>query len=271
MSYLVRGTLAFLIGLTLAWGLNASLARAQDAAYVTMPVLNEIIDQTNFEVDGKCSGTLISLEQRLVLTARHCVTGGVMTEEKEIEGEDGELKKKKFRKFETLVVTQYIFKDFQRVRTVTYDADIVAMDDDRDLAVVKILSDIPNTIASPVAKKNPTRGDKVWIVGNPQLEYASLMPGMVASVQRQVEVGGGGLGMKKRDALQIAGGLIPGHSGGAIYNTSGEIVGVNHATGGYYHLGYVIPASSINVFMEANKAKLAGEAKPAAPSDEDDK
>jgi S1-C subfamily serine protease len=217
---------------------------------LTIEAWNEVVDQTNFEVAGHCSGTLIDLENRLVLTAHHCVDGSITVEEKEDENDDGDIEKHKVRKLETLQVAQYAYDSFKRIRSVSYEADIAAYSEELDLAVVKIASEIPNTFASPVAKKDPIRGTKVKVVGNPAMEYGSIVDSAISSVRRQISTN------KKRDALQLPG-VFFGNSGGAIYNEHGEIVGVAHAKrGGTDLLGYAIPASSINKFLADNCSKL---------------
>jgi S1-C subfamily serine protease len=254
LSTIVLATLVAVLALIVA---AQYAARAEDKPYITLEVWNDIIDQTNFEVDNGCSGTLIDLEKRLVLTAHHCVTQGISSKEEEYEDEDGNLQKRKARKFEALQVTQYSYDGFKRVKSVSYDADIVAYSDDFDLAVVKISSDIPNKMSSQVAKKNPVRGEPVKIVGNPGLEYGSVVDSNVSSVSRRVETD------RKRDAIQLPG-VYFGNSGGAIYNMDGEIVGVAHAKRrGTDVIGFAIPASSINKFLVDNCKQL--ERCPAEP------
>jgi hypothetical protein len=236
----MRFALAFVCGFLLG---------SSPAFALTTDDWNTIVDETNFEVAERCSGTLIDVKNRLVLTAHHCVSGNITTEEQDVD-DDGELQKRRVRKLETLQVAQYNYDQFKRIKSVSYDADILAFSDELDLAVVQIAAEIPNTRESTVAVKDPIRGEKVKIVGNPGLMYGSLVDSNISSVARQVSVG------KKRNVIQLPF-VFFGNSGGAIYNESGEIVGVAHAKRRDTDvLGYAIPASSINQFLTDNCSKL---------------
>ncbi len=232
-------------------GLVVAALGAVNAQAVSLERWNEIIDQTNVDVAEHCSGTLIDLKRRLVLTAHHCVDGSIKSEETEIDDEKDGIRKKRIRKLDGVPVLQYFYDGFRRIKTVIYDTEIAAYSNELDLAVVKIVADIPNTVASNVAKRNPLRGEPIKIVGNPGMEYGSIIPGTVSSVSRQITID------KQRDVIQVAGGMVGGNSGGAIYNEDAEIVGVAHAAlRRSDQVGYIIPASSINKFIKDNCAKL---------------
>jgi S1-C subfamily serine protease len=117
--------------------------------------MNKMIDQTNFVVNEGCSGTLIDLKNRLVLTANHCVTDQYQVVEKEEIDEDGEVTKKKVRHIKPGTVKQIDFAGSDSVREVTYRTKLLGNNKDVDLALLQINADIPNTIAAPIACKPP--------------------------------------------------------------------------------------------------------------------
>lgn len=219
----------------------------------TTESMNKTIDQTNFIVNSGCSGTLIDLKERLVLTAHHCVDAQYETVEKEVITEDGEVKKKKIRKLLPGTVSQLVFEDAATVKTVIYRTELKAYDRENDLAVLQIKADIPNTIASKIACTAPKRGDPVRVVGNPYaVLYSSVVEGIVSSTQRNYEM----IGLKdeKYKLMQISGGVVGGNSGGAVYNTDLQLIGVP-VLGSRINevIAFAVPTETIHEFMKANK------------------
>jgi hypothetical protein len=88
--------------------LFALLAASPAIAGGADPVdINAVINQTNFVVAHQCSGTLISLKYRLVLTNNHCLQGYVDKVEKEETDKDGSISKK----------TREVYKDMSAIHT----------------------------------------------------------------------------------------------------------------------------------------------------------
>lgn len=230
--------------------LSTCLAVSAHAA--AWPGMNQQIDQTNFVVNTGCSGTLISLKDRYILTANHCVTDQYETIEREKIDDNGVVTKEKIRRLKPGTVKQIFFNGSSEIRETTYRTKLIAVDKDKDLALLQVVSKLPNNTASKIACKDPARGDVVFIVGNPMGSlYSSVVPGMVSSIQREYSTLALG---DNEPLLQISGGIVGGNSGGAAYNTAGEIIGVpvlGHRTNEV--LGFAVPLSSIKDFLKANK------------------
>lgn len=101
------------------------------------------IDQTNVVVgvggDGFCSGTIISKQHRLVLTASHCVTDRITREQQEfVDPVTGEVTKKTIEKKLDLEVWQNITRDYQVISSRHYVAKIVGNDAGNDVALLQI-------------------------------------------------------------------------------------------------------------------------------------
>jgi S1-C subfamily serine protease len=229
---------------TLVLACSASLAWDRDA-------MNRQIDQTNFIVARNCSGTLIDLKQKLILTNHHCIESFVKTTEREVADSEGVIKKVKREKLDDVPVVQRAYQGFETVGQATYVTRIVAHKQTRDLALLQIRADtIPQTLSSRVAGEasKAARGDHAFAVGNPNLLDATVTEGIISSVQRTFEFPWA-LG-EKLPMLQYSGGLAGGSSGGALYNDGGELIGVPAA--GYRSttfLGLAIPASIIREFL----------------------
>ncbi len=76
---------------------------------------------------------------------------------------------------------------------------------------------------------------------------ASLTMGIISSVNRKLNVGG-----EEHDYIQMDAGIVGGSSGGALYNASGELVGVPASAAPGTIVGLAIPFESIQTFLEDN-------------------
>lgn len=213
--------------------------------------MNRFIDQNNFIVEDRCSGTLISITQRLILTNNHCIRHKVSVVEEEVVGDDGTVQKVKREKFEDVSIVHNHYKGFAQVGSSSFQTEIVAHDEKRDLAILRFKQDaIPFTLAAPLLPDGVelTRGEPVVIVGNPMLLEASVVTGVISSLTRQIEIGG-----NKRDYIQFSGGAFGGSSGGALYNAKGQLIGVPAAgSPTATFIGLAIPVQSVKEMLRQN-------------------
>lgn len=102
----------------------------------------------------------------------------------------------------------------------TYDATLCGTDADTDLAVLKIeANDLP--IAKLGDSDELRLGDDVIAIGNPLGYETSVSKGIISGLNRQVSDSKRGL-----TAIQTDTPINSGNSGGALFNTYGEVVGV---------------------------------------------
>lgn len=215
--------------------------------------INHTIEQTNFIVGGGCSGTLISVREKLVLTNFHCIDRNVTSVEREVTNSDGWVRKVRIRHYTDVPVAQNRYDGFTKTGSASYVAEIVAESKTRDLALLKLKGPIPHTYASPLLPWDGTitRGDRIYSVGNPAGEDATLGEGIVSNVNRSFDfpwTAGARLPM-----IQFSGGLFGGNSGGALYNERYELIGVPAA--GYRDatfIGFAVPVSVVKEFLVDN-------------------
>jgi S1-C subfamily serine protease len=229
---------------------TASAAYAGQLPSDPVVTINDMINATNFVVANQCSGTLISLKYKLVLTNDHCLSGYVDKVTKDETGKDGAIDSKTREVYKDMELKQKSYKDFEEVSASTFQAKILFHSAKYDLALLKIKSDaIPQTLASHVLpdSKHVQRGDKVYVVGNPLLLDANLNEGVISSVNRLIHWD------ETNEDVHYYGvdaGINPGNSGGSLYNADLDLIGVPGATmRGASGLGFAIPAETIRTFL----------------------
>ncbi|HTN77205.1 MAG TPA: trypsin-like peptidase domain-containing protein, partial [Pirellulaceae bacterium] len=129
----------------------------------------------------------------------------------------------------------------------TWDAEIVGVAPDRDLAVLKIKA--PTAKLFPILAGSSTNlvvGQKVFAIGNPFGLDQTLTTGVISGLGREIRAKTGRLidGVIQTDAA-----INPGNSGGPLLNSSGEVIGVNTAiyspSGTSAGIGFAIPVDVV--------------------------
>lgn len=121
-----------------------------------------------------------------------------------------------------------------------YEAKLIGIDEDTDLALIKIESS-NLTPADLGSVEELAVGDFVMAVGNPGgLEFGSSVTlGIVSAKNRPLEIEDG----YTMSTIQTDAAINPGNSGGALVNMQGEVIGINSAkyvATGYEGLGFAI-------------------------------
>lgn len=122
-------------------------------------------------------------------------------------------------------------------------AKIVGRDAKTDLALLKVTSDKP-LVAVKFGDSDASRvGDWVIAVGNPFGLGGSVSAGIVSARGRNINAG------PFDDFIQTDAAINRGNSGGPLFNTRGEVIGVNSAifspTGGNIGIGFAVPSSLV--------------------------
>jgi len=131
----------------------------------------------------------------------------------------------------------------------TFTAKLVGSDAPSDLAVLKI--DATNLPTLQLGDSDKVRvGDPVLAVGNPLGIGQTVTSGIVSAKGRTTGLSDGSF----EDFLQTDAAINRGNSGGALVNTSGELIGINSQilspSGGSIGIGFAIPSNMARTVMD---------------------
>ena len=155
-----------------------------------------------------------------------------------------------------ILTNAHVVQDAQKIGVtlnsgIQLQAKLIGLDMDTDLAVIKINLKDPPTI--PIGDSSKLRiGDIVLAIGNPYNFGQTVTQGIVSATGKK---------RKRRgisffdDFIQTDADINQGHSGGALVNSLGELVGINSAlvssTGGSEGIGLATPINqALNVMNE---------------------
>lgn len=122
-------------------------------------------------------------------------------------------------------------------------ASIVGMDEQTDIAVLKIDAAglTPVTIGS---SSNVLVGETVYAIGNPLGEFlCSVTSGIISGLNRTVQIDNVTMSLIQTDAA-----VNPGNSGGGLFNSNGELIGIVNAKTSSLDvegIGFAIPVDSV--------------------------
>jgi Do/DeqQ family serine protease len=131
----------------------------------------------------------------------------------------------------------------------SFEARVIGTDQPSDLAVLKI--PVSGLATVPIGDSEKARvGDVVLAIGNPLGVGQTVTMGIISGKGRATGNGNGSF----EDFIQTDAPINQGNSGGALVNTSGELVGINSqilSPSGYnIGIGFAIPASMAQNVMQ---------------------
>ena len=153
------------------------------------------------------------------------------------------------------IVTNYhVVEDAESIKVTTYDgnsyeAKLIGYDENNDVAVLKIEVKglTPVTIGD---SDNMNVGDSVVAIGNPLGELTfSLTSGAVSALNRNVTIDNTAMTLIQTDCA-----INSGNSGGALFNSHGEVIGITNAkysssgrnsSASIDNIGFAIPMNSV--------------------------
>ncbi|MEA3512557.1 MAG: Do family serine endopeptidase [Campylobacterota bacterium] len=129
-----------------------------------------------------------------------------------------------------------------------YNAKLIGIDKDSDLAVIKI--EAKNLKAIKVGTSNSLLiGDVVFAIGNPFGVGQTVTQGIISALNKNK------VGINKyENFIQTDASINPGNSGGALIDSRGALIGINSAimtrSGGNNGIGFAIPVSMVKDIVE---------------------
>lgn len=129
-----------------------------------------------------------------------------------------------------VVTNAHVVRDADLIDVVLHNetivaAEVIGLDDDSDLAVLKV--DLPTDQRTPLPLGDSDAvvpGQRVIAIGNPFGQQSSMTTGIVSAVGRIIP---SLTPFSIPQAIQTDAAINPGNSGGPLLNLKGEVIGVN--------------------------------------------
>lgn len=164
-----------------------------------------------------------------------------------------------------IVTNNHVVEDAKKIEVLwtdgsTVEAKVIGTDPDSDLALLKV-SRIPAT-AKPVPlgdSKQVQVGQRAIAIGNPFGLDSTMTVGIISARGRLYPTRSAGQGgvYSLGDVFQTDAAINPGNSGGPLFNSAGEVIGVNTAirseSGANEGIGFAIPS---NIVAKVAKALM---------------
>src|SRR5437763_8707848 len=125
-----------------------------------------------------------------------------------------------------------------------HDAKVIGMDQETDLAVIKIDVDHPLPAAKLGNSDSMEVGDWVLAIGSPFGLQETVTAGIVSAKGRNIVPN-----RQFQSFIQTDAAINPGNSGGPLVNMAGEVIGINTAiltdTNAYAGVGFAMPSNTV--------------------------
>ena len=152
-----------------------------------------------------------------------------------------------------IVTNRHVVEKADRIRvklqdenpaTPGHEAKVIGMDQETDLAVIKIEMDHPLPAAKLGNSDGMQVGDWVLAIGSPFGLQETVTAGIVSAKGRNIVPN-----RQFQTFIQTDAAINPGNSGGPLVNMAGEVIGINTAilteTSSYAGVGFALPSSTV--------------------------
>jgi serine protease Do len=151
-----------------------------------------------------------------------------------------------------IVTNAHVVEKADRIRvklmndpqTVTYDATVIGVDKETDLAVIKIDAKKSLPFAKLGNSDSMSVGDWVLAIGSPFGLEETVTAGIVSARGRNIVPQ-----RQFQSFIQTDAAINPGNSGGPLVNMASEVIGINTAIyssgGGYQGVGFAMPSNTV--------------------------
>jgi Do/DeqQ family serine protease len=155
-----------------------------------------------------------------------------------------------------IVTNNHVVQDADSIEVTlndnrTYDAKVIGTDVGTDLALIKIEeTELP--YLSYGNSDSVKVGEWVLAVGNPFNLTSTVTAGIISAKARNLNILGKNSSIES--FLQTDAAVNPGNSGGALVNTTGQLIGINAAiasnTGSYLGYSFAIPVNIVKKVVD---------------------
>ncbi len=161
-----------------------------------------------------------------------------------------------------IVTNSHVVQDTDRVEVTFADettvlAKIIGFDRDSDLAVIKVETDKSRLIPIKLADSDLVQiGQRVLAIGNPFGYNNSMSQGIVSGLNRRLDsqASSGDTSYQIPGMIQTDAAINPGNSGGPLFNTEGEVLGVNTLIESRVRqssgVGFAVPSNLVKKFAD---------------------
>lgn len=153
-----------------------------------------------------------------------------------------------------IVTNNHVIANSDEIRVILHndesvEAELIGTDEKTDLAVLKIDPEGHDLMEVPFGDSSSMRiGDWVLAIGNPFGLGGTVTAGIISARGRDIQAG------PYDDFIQTDASINRGNSGGPMFNTDGEVIGINTAiyspTGGSVGIGFAIPTKLAEPVIE---------------------
>lgn len=154
-----------------------------------------------------------------------------------------------------ILTNNHVIEEADKIRVILHDerefeARVIGRDAKTDLALIKVQTEahLPTV---PLGDSDKLRiGEWVMAIGNPFGLSHTVTAGIVSAKGRVIGAG------QYDDFIQTDASINPGNSGGPLFNTRGEVVGINTAiVAGGTGIGFAIPVNLVKELLPQLHAK----------------
>ena len=150
-----------------------------------------------------------------------------------------------------IVTNNHVIENADEIEVVlndnrSYQAKVVGVDEDTDLAVLSIEGDNLASISFGDSEKTNI-GEWVLAIGNPYEFRSTVTAGIVSAKGRNINILNGSYRIES--FIQTDAAVNPGNSGGALVNLNGELIGINTAiaspSGAFAGYSFAVPVTLV--------------------------
>ena len=125
----------------------------------------------------------------------------------------------------------------------TLPAEVVAVDPEHDLAVVRVKAPKPLKALKLGRSDDIMIGESVVAIGNPMGLQSTVTTGIVSALDRELQFDNS---VSYKGLIQTDASINPGNSGGPLLNMNAELIGINSAIrGDAQNIGFAIPVDRL--------------------------